>query len=762
MPYLDAQDQIEIIGAAENNLKDVDVTIPKGKLIVFVGVSGSGKSSLVFDTIAAESSREWQETYPLFYRNRLPRYERPHFTSIRGLTPSVVVDQKAIGANARSTVGTASDVAPLVRLLFSRVGKPSAGGSMAYSFNHPHGMCPECTGLGEKVELDESRLFDMEKSINEGGIRFTQFCGGSWQEFYFKNNPLFSPDKKLKDFTPEEWKALTVGPDEPLIMNFMRHKTGQISQLPYEGVIPRFNRIYVNRDTAALSKAVREEAASFMRRTPCPACGGSGLNPKAIASRINGYNIVDFCDAQVSDLLPLLEKIGDPMGSSIAAQIAVCLRRMIDVGLGYLSLSRRTDTLSGGEAQRLKMVRHLGSSLSNVTYIFDEPTAGLHPADAQKIGRLLLELRDERNTVLVVEHSHQIMELADELIELGPGAGEAGGRIVYQGPVRSLPGHGTATAGFLREQLAINPAPRAWNEGFSIEQATLHNLKNISVTIPKGVLTAVTGVAGSGKSTLICHEFVSRYPDAIVVDQKPIGTSNRSTPATYTGVMDEIRKLFAKANKVSAQWFSFNSKGACPACKGKGEITPDVAFADPVTIRCEECLGRRYNPTALSYRYSGKNIEEVMSLTVSQAMDFFPQESIREPLRQLADVGLGYMTLGQPTSTLSGGETQRLKLASELQSKGSVYILDEPTIGLHAQDVLSLLKLLRRLVDAGNTVIVVEHRLDVIAAADWVIDLGPQGGKDGGEILFTGTPGALLDCERSLTARYLRAAVERE
>ncbi len=762
MSYLDARDRIEIRGAHENNLKHIDVTIPKGKLIVFVGVSGSGKSSLLFDTIAAESCREWQETYPLFYRNRLPRYERPGVDAISGLTPAVVVNQDAIGANARSTVGTASDVAPLVRLLFSRVAAPSAGGSMAYSFNHPHGMCPVCTGLGEKVELDESRLFDMDKSINEGGIRFSQFCGGSWQEFYFKNNPLFSPDKKLRDFTPEEWKALTVGPDEPLIMNFMRHRTGQISQLPYEGVIPRFNRIYVNRDTSALSRAVRDEAARFMRRTPCPACGGSGLNPKAIASRINGYNIVDFCDMQISDLLGLLAEIRDPLGAEIAGQIAVCLRRMVDVGLGYLSLSRRTNTLSGGEAQRLKMVRHLGSSLSNVTYIFDEPTAGLHPADAQKIGRLLLELRDARNNVLVVEHNRQIMELADEVIELGPGAGENGGRIVYQGPVRALTEHDTVTAGFLRERLKINPAPKPWSDAFRIEGASTHNLKNLSVEIPKGVLTAVTGVAGSGKSTLICHEFVSRFPEAIVVDQKPIGTSNRSTPATYTGVMDEIRKLFAKANKVSVQWFSFNSKGACPVCKGRGEITPDVAFADPVTIRCEECGGRRYNPTALGYRCRGKNIEEVMSLTVSQAMEFFEQETIREPLRRLADVGLGYLTLGQPTSTLSGGETQRLKLANELLTKGSVYILDEPTVGLHAQDTLMLLKLLRRLVDAGNTVIVIEHRLDVVAVADWVIDLGPRGGKEGGELVFAGTPEALTGCEASLTARYLRQAAGKE
>ena len=747
------RESIEIKGASENNLKHLTVSIPKEKLVIFAGVSGSGKSSLAFDTIAAEAGRQWQATYPMFLRNRLPRYERPAVEGIEHLTPCVVVDQKPIGANARSTVGTASDAAPLIRLLFSRVGSPSAGGSMAYSFNHPHGMCPECTGLGEKVELDESKMFDMDKTINEGAIRFSQFSGGSWQEFYYHHNPLYPADKKLRDFTPEEWKALRTGPDKPLIMEHAYNNTGQASKLPYEGVVPRFNRLYLNRDISGLKKSVQEEAMAFVRRCPCPACGGSGLNPKALVSRIDGYNISDYYSMQVSHLIPVLEAIQDPLGRSIAEQTAACLRRMVQVGLGYLSLGRRTDTLSGGEAQRLKMVRHLGSSLSNITYIFDEPTAGLHPADAGRIGELLLDLRDKHNTVLVVEHSPQMLRLADHLIELGPSAGSQGGEIVYEGPVSEL--RGTSTAAVLEARPVPNPSPRPWTESFSIEHATLHNLKDVSAAIPKGVLTAVSGVAGSGKSTLICEEFVSRYPEAIVVGQDSIGISSRSTPATYTGVMDEIRRLFGKANGVSPQWFSFNSKGACPVCKGKGEITPDVAFADPVSIRCEECGGRRYNPTALSYTYQGRTIEEVLSLTIQEALEFFPQPKIQEPLRVLAEVGLGYMTLGQPTSTLSGGEIQRLKLAGELNKTGSVYILDEPSTGLHGKDAARLLELLRRLVDQGNTVVIVEHRLSLIAAADWVIDMGPGSGNQGGEVVFAGTPGELINCSRSETGRYL-------
>lgn len=756
MNEIKKRENIEIFGAAENNLKHINVTIPKEKLVILAGVSGSGKSSLAFDTIAAESNRQWQASYPMFLRQRLPRYEKPKADAMYNLTPAIVVDQKALGANVRSTVGTAVDVAPLIRLLFSRVGQPSAGGSMAYSLNHPHGMCPECTGLGEKVTLDESKLFDMDKSINEGAIRFSQFFGGSWQEFYYKFNPLYSADKKLRDFTEQEWKALRIGPDEPLVMDFIRNNTGQVSKLPYEGVVTRFNRLYLNRDISKLRKSVREEAMQFIKKGLCPACGGSGLNPKALASKINGYTIRDYNDMQISDLISVLEAIDHPLGKSIAGQILVCLHHMMDVGLGYLSLSRRTDTMSGGESQRLKMVRHLGSSLSNITYIFDEPTAGLHPADAQKIGKLLLALRDNHNTVLVVEHSRQMIELADHVVEMGPLAGAQGGQVIFQGTVEQLKQTDTLTAACMREKIALNTHPLPWTQSFVLEHVSRNNLKDVSVEIPQGILTAVTGVAGSGKSSLIRQELVERYPDCIVIDQKPIGTSARSTPATYTGVMDDIRKLFAKENGVSAQWFSFNSKGACPVCKGKGEIMPDVAFADPVAILCEECMGKRYNPTALSYPYQGKNIEEVMSLTIHQALEFFPQPKIHERLQCMLDVGLGYMTLGQPTSTLSGGEVQRLKLASELHKQGNVYVLDEPTTGLHNQDVIRLLQLLRRIVAAGNTVIVVEHRQELIVQADWIIDLGPEGGRKGGEVMFTGTPEQLLTCADSLTGRYLR------
>lgn len=756
MNEIKKRENIEIFGAAENNLKHINVTIPKEKLVIFAGVSGSGKSSLAFDTIAAESNRQWQASYPMFLRQRLPRYEKPKADAMYNLTPTIVVDQKALGANVRSTVGTAVDVAPLIRLLFSRVGQPSAGGSMAYSLNHPHGMCLECTGLGEKVMLDESKLFDMDKSINEGAIRFSQFSGGSWQEFYYKFNPLYSADKKLRDFTKQEWKALRIGPDEPLVMDFIRNNTGQVSKLPYEGVVTRFNRLYLNRDISKLRKSVREEAMQFIKKGLCSACGGSGLNPKALASKINGYTIRDYNDMQISDLIPVLEAIDHPLGKSIAGQILVCLHHMMDVGLGYLSLSRRTDTMSGGESQRLKMVRHLGSSLSNITYIFDEPTAGLHPADVQKIGKLLLALRDNHNTVLVVEHSRQMIELADHVVEMGPLAGAQGGQVIFQGTVEQLKQTDTLTAACMREKIALNTHPLPWTQSFVLEHVSRNNLKDVSVEIPEGILTAVTGVAGSGKSSLIRQEFVERYPDCIVIDQKPIGTSARSTPATYTGVMDDIRKLFAKENGVSVQWFSFNSKGACPVCKGKGEILPDVAFADPVAILCEECMGKRYNPTALSYPYQGKNIEEVMSLTIHQALEFFPQPKIHERLQCMLDVGLGYMTLGQPTSTLSGGEVQRLKLASELHKQGNVYVLDEPTTGLHNRDVARLLQLLRRIVTAGNTVIVVEHRQELLAQADWIIDLGPEGGRKGGKVMFTGTPEQLLACADSLTGQYLR------
>ena len=747
-------DDIEILGACENNLKHIDVTIPKGKLVVFAGVSGSGKSSLAFDTVAVESEREWQQSYPLFLRNKMPHYDRPKVDEIRNLTPAIVVDQHAIGANSRSTVGTAVDVAPLMRLLFSRVGEPSAGGSMAYSFNHPAGMCPDCTGIGEQLELVEESIFDLDKSINEGGICFSQFSSG-WQTTYWQQNPLLDPDKKLRDFTAAEWRILKYEAPKDVILQMNSNTTGGKWDIEYEGVIPRFTRLYLKRDITKLKQKLQDEIMSHVRRGPCHTCGGTGLNPKALASKINGKNIVDCMDMTATDLLPFLETINDPRGSSLARQIEEYLQKMIDVGIGYLSLSRKTDTLSGGEAQRIKMVRNLGGYLNNITYIFDEPTAGLHPADADRIGRMLCELRDKHNNVLVVEHSRQMFELADHIIEMGPGAGSKGGKLIFTGSLDELKKADTLTGKAIRQKIGINKKPLSWSEGYEIRDAHCHNLKHVNVTIPKGVLTAVTGVAGSGKSSLMRYEFPKVYPDSIVIDQKPIGTSIRSTPATYTGVMDEIRKVFAKANGVGADWFSFNSKGGCPICKGTGQIVYEMAFAEPVVVTCEECGGHRYNPTALSYCYKGMNIEEVMGLTIAQAYDFFENAKIHKLLQSMIDVGLDYLTLGQPTSTLSGGEVQRVKLASELHRQGQVYVLDEPSTGLHASDIEKLLALLRKLVDNGNTVVMVEHRMELIAQADWIIDMGPEGGSGGGEVIFEGTPEQILSCDHSKTGEYL-------
>jgi len=751
-------DNIEIIDAQENNLKHVNVEIPKGRLVVLAGVSGSGKSSLAFGTVAVESAREWQQSYPMFLRNKMPHYERPHVGEIRGLTPAIIVDQKAVGGSSRSTVGTAVDVAPLLRLLFSRIGRPSAGGSMAYSMNHPLGMCPECTGLGEQLNLKEDTLFDPTKSLREGAILFSQFSAG-WQTHLYQNNPLLDADKSLHDFTDEEWQTLRYGSEKPVKVGIRSNNTGRVDMVDYEGVLPRFRRLYLSRDISKLKRGLQEEILSHVEQGPCAACGGTGLNPKALESRINGRNIIDMMQMTVSELLPILQEITEPMGVSIARQITESLQRMVDVGIGYLSLGRHTDTLSGGEAQRIKIVRNLGSNLTNITYIFDEPTAGLHPADAERIGRLLVGLRDKRNNVLVVEHSRQMLALADHVIELGPEAGTHGGEITFEGTYNDLLKADTVTAQALKQRIALNEQPLRWTEGFDICDAHSHNLKHIDVTIPRGVLTAITGVAGSGKSSLAVHELPRRYPDAIVIDQRPIGTSIRSTPATYTGVMDDIRRLFAEANGVDAGWFSFNSKGACPVCKGTGQITYDMAFAEPVVVACEECGGHRYNPTALSYCYHGKNIEDVMTLTIEQAMDFFDDSKIRRKLQVMMDVGLGYLTLGQPTSTLSGGEIQRIKLSAHLGSRGRLYILDEPSTCLHAKNIELLLTLLRRLVSEGNTVVIVEHRLELIAQADWIIDLGPDGGTSGGEVVFQGTPQEIVHCDRSKTGRYLKEAI---
>lgn len=751
-------DEIKIVNASENNLKHIDLSIPKNKLVVFAGVSGSGKSSLVFDTIAKESSRQWQASYPLYIRNKMQNYERPNVEGIYNLTPSIIIDQKSLGHNGRSTVGTAVDVSPLLRLLFSRIGNPSAGGSMAYNPNHPAGACPNCSGIGKELTIKVESLLDRTKSLNEGAIQFSQFSSG-WQSHLYQNNPLLDPDKQVNKFSEEELKILCYGSSDPIKIELRSNNSGRIDRVDYEGVIPRFKRLYVNRDITKLKKNLQSEIAELVYEIPCQLCQGTGLNPEALISKIKGYNIIDFMKLNVSELLPLIKEIKNPIGSSIVQQLVPTLTQMIDVGIGYLSLSRSTSTLSGGELQRIKIVRNFGSSLNNITYIFDEPTAGLHPYDAEKIGKLLVDLRDKNNNVLVVEHSQQMLALADHIIELGPEAGTKGGQIVFEGSLPSLRRSDTPVGSAISQTIELNEKPLPWSTGYEILNASQNNLKNIDVIIPKGIMTAVTGVAGSGKSSLVRQEFVERYPEAIVIDQKPIGTSIRSTPATYTGVMDEIRNLFAKKNRVSASWFSFNAKGACQVCKGKGTISYDMAFADSVTVVCEECNGNRYNSKALSYKFNEKNIVEVMELTITEAVSFFPSEKINHLLNSLINVGLGYLTLGQPTSTLSGGEVQRVKLASELHKKGNIYVLDEPSTGLHHNDIQKLLTLLRKLVSQNNTVILVEHRLEIIAACDWIIDMGPGGGSEGGNILFKGTPTQIVECFDSKTGMYLKKEI---
>ncbi|MEE1274746.1 MAG: ATP-binding cassette domain-containing protein [Olegusella sp.] len=643
-----------------------------------------------------------------------------------------------------------------MRLLFSRVGAPSAGGSMAYSPNHPAGTCPVCSGLGEELVLNEDSLFDPSRSLAEGAILFSQFSSG-WQTYLYQNNPVLNPAKKLEDYTPEEWQFLREGPSgKPPKVEIRSNKTGRVDRVDYEGVIPRFRRLYLSRDISKLKKSLQDEILSHVSHGPCHACGGSGLNPAALASKVLGMNIVEMCDMPAEDLIGVLGRLDDPRGVSLARQICAHLQRMVDLGVGYLSLSRHTDSISGGEAQRLKMVRHLGSPLSNITYVLDEPTAGLHPADAERVGRMLVQLRDAHNNVLVVEHSRQMLALADHVIEMGPGAGSHGGKVVYQGDLAGLLAAGTPTAQALARPVELNRNPLPWHESIPIRDAHAHNLRHIDVDVPLGALVAVTGVAGSGKSTLARTELPRVWPDAIVIDQRPIGTSSRSTPATYTGAMDQIRTVFAKANHTTPAWFSFNSKGGCPVCKGTGRIAYEMAFAEPVEVTCEECGGRRYNPTALGYTYRGLNIEQALRLTVDEALGFFNDPKICVPLQGLADVGLGYLTLGQPTSTLSGGEVQRVKLASQLSRTCCVYVLDEPSSGLHAKDVEVLLGLLRRMVANGNSVVMVEHRLELVAQADWVIDLGPEGGTGGGQVVFEGTPEQLVGCEASKTGAWLR------
>ncbi|GAB3328195.1 excinuclease ABC subunit UvrA [Larkinella ripae] len=762
-----SQSFIRIVGARENNLKNVSLDIPKKVITVFTGVSGSGKSSLVFDTIAAESQRQLNETFTTFVRNRLPHYGQPEAERLENLSPVIVVDQKRLGGNSRSTVGTITDLYSLLRLLFSRVGQPSAGESTAYSFNDPRGMCPECGGTGTTTTLDVKKLIDETKSLNEGAFRFPSFAPGTWYWKYFTRSGFFDNNKKLKDYTAEERQTLLYRDDTQTKATdssgrrktkaynpLMAHNEG-VADAAYEGLVPKFERIFLKKDAARMKGERKEAFEQIVTQKVCPLCRGARLNQKALDSRIQGKNIADCAALQADTLLAFVSTIESKSAAPVVSAVSERLAHLVFIGLGYLSLDRETATLSGGESQRVKMVRHLGSSLVDMLYIFDEPSVGLHPRDVSRLNDLIIGLRDKGNTILVVEHDPDVIAIADHVVDVGPLAGEKGGEIMYQGKLENLSRTDTLTGRFLRKKNTLKATYRTPTGFLSVKDASLHNLKRVSVAIPTGVLTVVTGVAGSGKSSLINGVLTETYPDIISIDQKGIHGSRRSNAATFTGMLDSIRRLFADANGVKASLFSFNSEGACPECNGLGEIDLDLAFMDSVVTTCEVCNGRRFTEQVLVYQLRGKSIDEVLQMSVRQARDFFAEKDLRPSLDRLIEVGLEYVTLGQSLDTFSGGERQRLKLAVELENEGRIYIFDEPTTGLHMSDVDRLLKLLNRIVDRGSTVIVIEHNLEVISQADWIIDMGPEAGDAGGRVIFEGKPDELIQTKTSATGTYL-------
>ena len=747
------QDKIVIRGLRQNNLKNVSLDIPKGKIVVFTGVSGSGKSSIVFDTIAAESQRQMNETYTAFMRGRLPKYEKPKVDLIENLSASVIVDQSRLGGNARSTVGTISDMYAALRLLYSRVGTPYVGTASYFSFNDPNGMCPECSGIGKVMTVDIEGRIDPEKTWNQGMADLPAFHVGNWYWKQYAESGLFPLDKPWKDFTQQERNRLLYGADVP---------GGKRLSKKVEGISAYLNRMLLRRDTSELKEASVKRLLSLVQERVCPLCQGKRLNEQALACQVAGYSIDQMCDMEFTELVKVLETIDDPRARSIVDALLASLRRMIDIGLPYLFMNRESASLSGGEAQRLKLVRYMGSALTGMTYIFDEPSTGMHPRDVSRMTRLLQSLRDKGNTVLVVEHDKDVIAIADEVIDVGPLAGKNGGEILFQGSYEQLLRSGTLTGKALGETIPLKAHPRIPTEFLPIRNASLHNLKNVSVDVPLHVLTVVTGVAGSGKSSLIRDVFAKTYEDRVIlVDQSPVTATGRSTPATFLGFFDEIRKVMGQANGVEASLFSFNSKGACPVCKGRGSIVTELVFMDPVTTVCEACEGSRYSPEALSCRYKGKSIVEILRMSAEEALDFFRDiPKIRKALQAMVEVGLPYLSLGQPLSTLSGGERQRVKLAKYLdKKKGNIYVLDEPTTGLHASDVRNIMELLDSFVRRGNTVIVIEHNLDVMKQADYLIDVGPDGGTAGGEIVFTGTPREMAEHGRTITAEYLRHAL---
>ncbi|UXN71232.1 excinuclease ABC subunit UvrA [Devosia neptuniae] len=741
---------IIIRGARENNLKSVSLDIPKRQITVFTGVSGSGKSSLVFGTIAAESQRLINETYPSFVQQFMPRYGQPDADQLENISAAIIVDQQRLGGNSRSTVATVTDAAQMLRVLFSRLGEPRLGPPSLYSYNDPRGMCPECEGIGQVAAMDMAAVIDESKSLNQGALLPKDFAVDSWWWEIYANSGLFDMDKPIAQFSAEERENLFHLDDGRKI------KVGKIG-LTYEGVVAKLKKGLGAKDPESLQPHVRLEYEKIFTRQTCPACHGARLNAPALASTVMGHNIAELSAMQVSELAKLVRSMDAPQVGPMLQALALRLENLVTIGLGYLSLDRESSTLSGGESQRVKMVRHLGSSLTDITYVFDEPSVGLHPHDVGRLAGLMQQLRDKGNTVLIVEHKPDMIAIADHVVDMGPFAGSKGGEIVYEGDFAGLLTSGTLTGNHIKKHQPIKDTVRKPSGELTIAHARLNNLRDVSVSIPRGVLTTVAGVAGSGKSSLIQGCLPLAYPDTIIIDQNLARGSRRSNTATYTGILDAVRKAFAKANAVEAALFSANSKGACPDCNGLGVIYTDLAHLDPMVTTCETCEGKRFLPEVLAHHLRGKSIAEVYEMSVSDAVGFFTEPAIAKILGGLDDVGLGYLTLGQPLSTLSGGERQRLKLAAELGKKGNIYVLDEPTTGLHMHDVDTLIGLFDRLVDAGSTVIVIEHNLDVISRADWVIDLGPGAGQDGGRVQFEGVPADLVKAGHSLTGQHLAA-----
>jgi excinuclease UvrABC ATPase subunit len=777
----DTHDLIRVHGARENNLKDVNIEIPKRRLTVFTGVSGSGKSSLVFDTIAAESQRMINETYSAFVQGFMPTLARPDVDVLDGLTTAIIVDQERMGTNPRSTVGTATDANAMLRILFSRLGQPHIGSPQAFSFNVASisgagavtleragqtvkerrsfsitgGMCPRCEGMGSVTDFDLTALYDASLSLNEGALRIPGYSMDGWYGRIFSGSGYFDMDKPIEEFTKKE------------LHNLLHREPTKIKvegiNLTYEGVIPRIQKSMLSKDVDAMQPHIRAFVERAVTFTTCPECEGTRLSIQARSSKIKGISIADVCSMQISDLAAWVRRLDEPSVAPLLAALGESLDSFVEIGLGYLSLDRPSGTLSGGESQRTKMIRHLGSSLTDVTYVFDEPTIGLHPHDIQRMNDLLLQLRDKGNTVLVVEHKPESIAVADHVVDLGPGAGTTGGQVVFEGTVDGLRSSDTLTGRHLDDRASLKPSVRSPSGLLEVRGASTHNLQDVDVDIPLGVLVVVTGVAGSGKSSLI-HGSVSGRDGVVSVDQGAIRGSRRSNPATYTSLLDPIRKAFAKANGVKPALFSSNSEGACPTCNGAGVIYTELGVMATVESICEECEGKRFQASVLEYRLGGRNIADVLAMSVTEAQEFFGAGEARIPaahaiLNRLADVGLGYLSLGQPLTTLSGGERQRLKLATQMAEKGRVYVLDEPTTGLHLADVAQLLGLLDRLVDSGKSVIVIAHHQAVMAHADWIIDLGPGAGHDGGRIIFEGTPADLVAARSTLTGEHLAAYV---